>query len=85
MKEAYPYLLAFTLVAATVVGFVRLHISSQYTLLILLLGGLLILLRGYFMRREQKRAEQELHRVNRALRTMSDCNKALVRGAQEPV
>ena len=34
---------------------------------------------------ERKRAEEELQRVNRALRTISDCNKALVRAAEEPV
>ena len=34
---------------------------------------------------ELKRGERELRRVNRALRTISDCNKALVRAAEEPV
>ncbi len=33
---------------------------------------------------ERKQAEQELWRVNRALRTLSDCNKALVRAKGEP-
>ncbi len=32
---------------------------------------------------ERKRAEEELHRVNRALRTISDCNQALVRATTE--
>ncbi|MDR3675828.1 MAG: PAS domain S-box protein, partial [Acidobacteriota bacterium] len=32
---------------------------------------------------ERKRAEQELLRVNRALRTISDCNQVLVRAAEE--
>ena len=34
---------------------------------------------------ELKRGERELRRVNRALRTISDCNQALVRAAEEPV
>ncbi|VXD25210.1 putative Histidine kinase [Planktothrix serta PCC 8927] len=32
---------------------------------------------------ERKRAEEELHRVNRALRTISECNQALVRATTE--
>lgn len=32
---------------------------------------------------DRKRAEEELHRVNRALRTISDCNQALVRATTE--
>jgi PAS domain S-box-containing protein len=33
---------------------------------------------------ERKRAEEELHRLNRALRTISECNQALVRAQEEP-
>ena len=33
---------------------------------------------------ERKRSEEELHRVNRALKTLSDCNQALVRATDEP-
>lgn len=32
---------------------------------------------------ERKRTEQELHRVNHALRTLSECNQALVRATEE--
>jgi PAS domain S-box-containing protein len=32
---------------------------------------------------EQKQAEQKLHRLNRALRTLSNCNQVLVRAAEE--
>ncbi len=32
---------------------------------------------------ERKQAEQELHRVNRALRTLSECNQVLVRATDE--
>jgi PAS domain S-box len=32
---------------------------------------------------DRKRAEQELHRVNRALKTISECNQALVRATTE--
>ncbi len=32
---------------------------------------------------DRKRAEEELHRVNRALRTISDCNQVLVRATTE--
>jgi len=35
------------------------------------------------MLREKKRAEQELHRVNRALRVLGECNRILVRSADE--
>ncbi len=34
---------------------------------------------------ERKQAEQELRRLNRALRTISECNKALVKAQEEPV
>ncbi len=33
---------------------------------------------------ERKRAEQELRRVNRALKTLSECNKTVVRATREP-
>ena len=34
---------------------------------------------------ERKRAERELRRVNRALRTISECNQVLVRAAEESI
>jgi PAS domain S-box-containing protein len=44
------------------------------------IGGMIITARDMT---ERKRAESELHRLNRALRTTSDCNLVLVRATEE--
>lgn len=46
-------------------------------------GNLVRMVGSYTDISDRKRAEQELHQVNRALRTISDCNQALVRATTE--